>query len=314
MRFVGVLNRDGGTFKTMDMAAFAREAEAVFLARGHVLETRIVAGHEVAETLNRAAGEPGIEVLLAGGGDGTISSAAEVAFRTGIPLAVLPAGTMNLFARTLGLPQDLHAALEALAEGGLGKADIATANGRPFVHQFGVGVHARLVRIRDGLTFHGRIGKMLASVRAVGGTILRPPRFEAQIETASGTERWEASGIEISNNPMGDWHIPYADAADQGVLGVYIARPMSEWELARLLVAVVIGRWREHPDVSEREVRDVVLTFPKRKRSALAVIDGELIRLEPRVHLKVHPAGLNVIVPAGRLEGGRSLVDGGLAQ
>ncbi|MBI4045278.1 MAG: diacylglycerol kinase family lipid kinase [Devosia nanyangense] len=314
MHFVAVLNKNGGTFRTTDMAAFRQEAVAVFARHGHTIDCRVVAGGEVTEALEVAADEEGVDVLLAGGGDGTISTAAEVAFRTGKPLAVLPAGTMNLFARTLGIPLSLSDALETLASGQFGRADIATANGRPFVHQFGVGVHARLVRIRDGLTYHSRIGKMLASVRAVGATILRPPRFVAEMQTPRGLEKWEASGIEISNNPVGDWHIPYADTHDRGVLGVYVAKPMSEWALAKLMVAVLFGHWRTHPDVSEQEVREVVLTFPRRKRSAQAVIDGELIPLEPRVELKIHPAALTVIVPVGSLERSGALVDGGLPQ
>jgi diacylglycerol kinase family enzyme len=62
-------------------------------------------------------------------------------------------------------------------------------------------------------------------------------------------------------------------------------------------VLVPIGRWKGHPRVSEREVTEVTLTFPRRKRSAQAVIDGELIPLEPHVHLETHPGALNVFAP-----------------
>jgi electron transport complex protein RnfE len=68
-----------------------------------------------------------------------------------IVLAILPAGTMNLFARAMKVPLVLEEALEAIADGEVGAVDIATANGRPFVHQFSVGIHARLVRIREKL-------------------------------------------------------------------------------------------------------------------------------------------------------------------
>jgi diacylglycerol kinase family enzyme len=205
---------------------------------------------------------------------------------------------MNLFARALQLPQDLEAALEALAGGEVRAVDIATANGTPFVHQFGVGIHARLVRIRNGFTYRSRIGKMWASVRAVSGAIVNPPRFALEIATPAGREKRVASGIAVSNNPAGDGHIPYADELDQGVLGVYIARPMSSWALLKLLVQVLVGHWRRHPAVLEREVTELVLSFPRRKRSARAVIDGELIELESQVEIKVHPGALRVLAPA----------------
>lgn len=301
MHFIGVFNRDGGTFRTTDMEAFCARAGEILGAYGHTLECRPVAGDGIAAALEQAAADAGQGVLLAGGGDGTISTAAEIAFRTGVVLAVLPAGTMNLFARALKLPQDLEGALDALAGGEVKSVDIATANGRCFVHQFGVGIHARLVRIRDELTYRSRLGKMWASVRAVGGAVIDPPRFAVEIETPAGREKRVASGIAVSNNPAGEGHIPYADALDQGLLGVYIAKPMSSWALLRLLMRVLIGRWRSHPAVLEKEVTELTLAFPRRKRSARAVIDGELIDLEPRIDIEIHPGALRVLAPVSLL-------------
>jgi diacylglycerol kinase family enzyme len=297
VHFIGVFNRDGGTFRTTDMDAFCARAKAILGEHGHTLECRTVAGADIVEALKAAARDAGDGVLLVGGGDGTISAAAEIAFGAGVVLAVLPAGTMNLFTRALGLPQDLEGALTALADGEVMAVDIATANGRSFIHQFGVGIHARLVRIRDELTYRSRFGKMLASVRAVASAIVNPPRFAVEIVTPAGRERRTASGIAVSNNPAGDGHIPYADALDQGLLGVYVAAPMSSRALLGLLIRVLVGRWRNHPAVLEKEVTELTLVFPRRKRSARAVIDGELIELDPTVEIEIHPRALKVIVP-----------------
>jgi len=154
MRVIGVFNRDGGTFRTTDMEAFARRAMEIFAAHGQSLETRVVAGDELVDELRDAAGRA--DLLLAGGGDGTISAAAAAAYRKGIPLAVLPAGTMNLFARSLSVPLNLDDALDALAGGEVRSVDIATANGRPFIHQFSVGIHPKLVKLRETLSYRSR--------------------------------------------------------------------------------------------------------------------------------------------------------------
>ena len=151
MRVIGVFNRDGGTFKTTDMDAFAATAVEVFAAHGHALEVRVVDGKNLIAELKRAASDG--QMLVAGGGDGTISAAASVAYEAGIPLGVLPAGTMNLFARSLGLPLRPDEALEAIAGGGLQRVDIATVNGRPFIHQFSVGIHPKLVKLRGQLSY-----------------------------------------------------------------------------------------------------------------------------------------------------------------
>jgi diacylglycerol kinase family enzyme len=297
MRYVGVFNRDGGTFRTMDLDAFCAEATTLLAEHGHSFDCRVVAGKDVAKALLEAARSGAVDVLLAGGGDGTISSAAEVAFGAGVPLAVLPAGTMNLFARALGIPLDLRAALVTLASGELASVDIATANGRPFIHQFGVGIHARLVRIRAGMIYRSRWGKMLASLRAIASAIVNPPRFETTIRTKSGSETRHVSGVSVSNNILGEGHTPYADKLDDGVLGVYIARPMSAFALAALAAGILVGRWKTHPMVSEMEAEEVTLRFPKRKSGAQAVVDGELIRLDREVILRIHPLALKVIIP-----------------
>lgn len=301
MRVIGVLNRDGGTFKTTDMAAFAERAVAIFAAHGHTLEPRIVAGAQLLYELTMAASEA--EVLLAGGGDGTISAAAAVAYRQGIPLAVLPAGTMNLFARSLRIPLNLDAALEALAGGEFKQVDIATANGRPFVHQFSVGLHPKLVKLRNALTYKSRIGKMIASTRASSGVILNPPNFRAEIKTRGGTlESRRVAGISVSNNPLDEGHLPLADRLDRGVLGIYIIPPLTPRSLARLSLGILRGRFKSLPEVIDEEAREVSIRFPRKTSTASAVLDGELVDLADRIELKIHPGGLTVMVPRAAAE------------
>ncbi len=236
-------------------------------------------------------------MILAAGGDGTISSAAGIAFSSGKPLAVLPAGTMNLFARSLGLPNDLHAAVEAIARGQIEKIDIATANDRPFVHQFGVGVHARLVRIRDQMTYNSRVGKMMASLRAVTAAAVNPPRFEVRIENDGTPQKQTVSGVVVSNNRLDNAPVPIAERLDQGQLGVYVAAPMQTSDLFGLFIDLLLSRWRDNALITESRAREIVLTFPQRKGGVKAVVDGELIDLDREVVIRIHPQALSVLRP-----------------
>lgn len=297
MKVRAILNRDGGTLRTTDLDALCGRAVELFGRHGHQLECRIVAGSSVEAELDAAAADPAVDAVVAGGGDGTISAAAASAFRSGKPLGVLPAGTMNLFARALGMPLDLDAALVAIAAGAVSKVDIATANGRPFVHQFGVGIHARLVRIRNGMVYRSRVGKMLASLRAIFASAVNPPRFEVELHAEKGELRLTATGVAISNNPLDESPVPIAETLDSGVLGVYVAKSVTTNELLSLVLDVMTGRWRANPAVRETEVRDLVLRFPRRKRGTHAVVDGELIDLESEVTLEIHPGALSVIRP-----------------
>jgi diacylglycerol kinase family enzyme len=295
MRIVGVFNRDGGSLKTMDADAFAARAVDVFGAQGHELDVRVVRGAEVSAALDKA-GEAG-EALLAAGGDGTVSSAARVAYKRGIPLGVLPAGTMNLFARSLGIPPALDAALTALAAGAIETVDIATANGKPFVHQFSVGIHPKLVRLRDRLAYRSRVGKMLASGRASMGVLFNPPNFVAEVSTSRGVESWRLAGISISNNPLDEGHLPLADRLDRGVLGIYLLKPLTAGTAMSLAFGLVRGKFRSLPEVIDREAREATIRFPRKKAGALAVMDGELMKLPDRIDLKIQPGALKVLVP-----------------
>jgi len=296
MRVVGVLNRNGGTLKTTDLAALTSRAVAIFAGAGHELEVRVVGGSELIPELERAAREA--EVLLAGGGDGTISAAAAIAFRQGVPLAVLPAGTMNLFARSLGIPLALDAALHALAGGTIAEADIATVNGRPFVHQLSVGIHPKLIRLRESLSYRSRVGKMIASGRAALGVMFNPPSFSAEIKTPEGVETRRLAGISISNNPLDEGHLPIPDRLDRGVLGIYLVKPLTQRDLAQLAFGLVRGKFRSLPQVIDREAAEATISFPRRKHGALAAVDGELMPLPKQLELKIVPRGLRVIVPA----------------
>ena len=296
MRVVGVLNRNGGTLKTTDLAALTSRAVAIFAGAGHELEVRVVGGSELIPELERAAREA--EVLLAGGGDGTISAAAAIAFRQGVPLAVLPAGTMNLFARSLGIPLALGAALHALAGGTIAEADIATVNGRPFVHQLSVGIHPKLIRLRESLSYRSRVGKMIASGRAALGVMFNPPSFSAEIKTPEGVETRRLAGISISNNPLDEGHLPIPDRLDRGVLGIYLVKPLTQRDLAQLAFGLVRGKFRSLPQVIDREAAEATISFPRRKHGALAAVDGELMPLPKQLELKIVPRGLRVIVPA----------------
>ncbi|UXN64279.1 diacylglycerol kinase family protein [Phyllobacterium sp. A18/5-2] len=195
MKVHAVFNRDGGTFRTMDMTLFSETARTIFEKHGHTFESEVVAGKDIIKALKNVAAEAGEHVLMAGGGDGTISAAADVAWKAGVPLAVLPAGTMNLFARALKIPLELNAALESLAGGTIQAVDISTANEESFVHQFSIGFQPQIIKLRNTLEFRSRWGKRLASLRAFAKVMGNPPQFDVSLNI---------DGVPIEANGFGD--------------------------------------------------------------------------------------------------------------
>ena len=295
MKYVAVLNEEGGTLLTMDVDQFAREIARVFEEAGHTISILRTDNKHLVQTLETAASDA--EAMLVAGGDGTVSAASTVAIRSKVALAVLPAGTMNLFARSLSIPLDLNSAMTALANGGIAKVDVGWANDRSFIHQFSVGMHPSLLRHRKRFEYKSRLGKLFASIRATLAAIRKPPVFEADIQTPDGSSRRRVSGIFVSNNPFEEGHLPYATELSSGVLGLYVAAPMTTVQWLKLCISVIVGRWKANSFVSESSVKSVTLTFPRRRKRNFASIDGELIELDTTVRLKIVSGEMNVVVP-----------------
>lgn len=297
MRAVAVLNRDGGTFKTTDMQAYCGALQDAFAAEGRDLDCRPTRGENIVGALEEAAADDRCDVLIAGGGDGTVSAATAIAWKSGKTLGILPAGTMNMFARALGLPLDLVEAAGALARAEESACDIATANGRPFVHQFSVGMQPRIIRDRNNFEYYSRFGKMLAGLRATLATFHRPPSFPAAITFGEQSTNGRYSLIIVSNNIYGEGHLPYADDLTGGVLGLGLAEPLKSHQNLQLIADFLVGNWRQNPDFDMHPADEVTLVFPKLKRNARATVDGELVPLEREVTLKIHPGALKVLKP-----------------
>lgn len=300
MRFQGVLNRGGGTLRTMDVEAFAEAARRTLEAAGHTARFDLVEGEAMVEALSEAAQAVDADVVMAGGGDGTISAAAGALMNSDKALAILPAGTMNLFARGLGIPLGLEAAVAAFAGGRVQPIDIATANGRPFVHQFSVGMHSELIRRREEMNYSSRPGKIRASVVAALATAVRPPRIRFRLGLPSAEIATVASSLSVSNNVFGDGPLPVAARPDGGELGVYIARAHRGGEIVRILIGFATGRWKQDAAIEMHTAPRVVLRVDRAGRGFQCAIDGELLPLEASTEIVIHPHALKVLLPAGK--------------
>jgi len=148
-----------------------------FLAAGLHATIELAHGGDeiVAAVGNAVARRP--PLIVAGGGDGTVSTVAGALVDTGIVFGVLPLGTLNHFARDLGVPLELADAVAVLAQGEPGRVDVGEVNGRIFVNNSSLGVYPRIVRLRERYGSRGP-GKWLAALWATL-TVLRRHPFAA---------------------------------------------------------------------------------------------------------------------------------------
>lgn len=129
--------------------------------------------------------------------------------------------------------------------------------------------------------------------------MFNPPEFEVEFEAAGMRERRWVSAISVSNNPFGENVLLYADNLRSGELGFYTAKPLKPLGVARLAIDMLRGKVRENADVMVMHPAEVHLHFPKLRRKANCVMDGELSPLARDVSLRLHPRELKVLVKQG---------------
>ena len=295
-RLVALVNGLSGSMRGRDPDAFCASIVERFSALG--CDVRTVRIDRLGQPVEDIARDARADVLMAAGGDGTASAVAGVAHRTGAVFAVLPGGTMNLYSQTLGIPLDLDEAVEALAGGDFAKADIAFANDRAFLNQYTLGFQPLASKLRERMEYASRWGKMWATARCMGQVALTPPRFRVRLTLDGGEPRdYRLSNLSVSNNPLGEGHMPHADTFDGGRLGVYRTDPLTTRETFGLLADFVVGRWAQNEAVHVETAREVRIEMLSRPRSRRAAIDGELVPLPKITKIRIESGALSVLVP-----------------
>jgi YegS/Rv2252/BmrU family lipid kinase len=242
----------------------------------------------------RAAVAADVDLLLASGGDGTITACAAAVADSGIPLAVLPAGTGNLLARNLGLPLELDEALRVALTGTNRQLDVGCANGRPFLVMAGLGFDARIM---DGTSepLKKRMGWAAYVLSGLRYLQDRPVRVTLRADSARPLRR-RASAVIIGNVGSLQGGVPLLPDANpgDGLLDAVVltARGLTAW-LA--LAAHVLTRQRATSRLARVTFRELRVDVG---RSQPWQIDGEVIGRTQRLVVSVADGKLLIRVPA----------------
>lgn len=260
------------------------------------IQIHLISRGDKVEQIVRQALQGGVAAVGAAGGDGTINSVASALVGTPVPLVVIPFGTLNHFARDLGIPTQPTQALD-LFETGVSKAiDVGEVNGFYFLNNSSVGLYPSLVRQRD--KYKERLGKWLAFGLA-GWNVLRHPRlWHIRLVIDGQTQDLKVGIVFFSNNradmsPLLAGHRPRLDGQ---ILDSYVVKAASPLELLRVAASFLRNRLEQSPLVTRTEVSEATL-YTHRRRLRVAC-DGEVHRLTSPLHYRIRPASLLVKVPA----------------
>jgi len=237
----------------------------------------------------------GVDLVLASGGDGTITACASGVAGSGIPLGVLPSGTGNLLARNLGVPLDINEALSVALTGAEQRVDMGVVNGRPFVVMAGLGFDAEMLAgTGEGLKRRaGWVAYVLTALRHLWD---RPTRVVLRADGGPSLRRW-SSGVIVGNVGTLQANIRLLpDAApDDGVLDVAV---LTAWGLIGWLglAADVLLLRRKTTRLTRLTCRDLVVRC---RRPRPWEVDGEVIGSASELRVSLKPGDLLVRVPAG---------------
>jgi diacylglycerol kinase family enzyme len=274
----------------------AERLKEIFAEAGR--EAKIVlatGGAEITAAMRRAV-EGGCEVLVAGGGDGTISSGASALIGRDIPLGVLPLGTLNHFAKDLGIPLDLDEAAKVVLEGVVCKVDVGEVNGRIFLNNSSLGVYPALVRLREKYRATFR-GKWIAALWA-GLTVLRRRPFMAVRIVAEGEAIVRRTPfVFVGNNEyrMVGLNPGARESLATGRLALYVLNAEQRPGLLRLTWEVLLKGAERVKEVDLITVEEA--TVETRRHRLQVAADGEVFTLEAPLSYRLKPGALRVYVP-----------------
>jgi len=236
----------------------------------------------------------GVDRLIVGGGDGTLGTVASRLALSPVRFGVIPLGTANDFARTLGIPSDLHRAAEIAAGSHVRPIDMARANGCYFLNVASIGLSVATTRLMSNRLkrWFGPAAYAFAGAMAFA----RHPTFHARLDSPGGSSELRIHQLVVGNGRFygGGVLVSGGSTLDDGTLAIYTLGARGRWTLLRTVALLRLGIPLDRPgDIFLQSPEVFVTTQPQ----GLAVnLDGE-IRTRTPVRFSVVPGAIQVLTP-----------------
>jgi len=295
-----ILNNRSGT---RDKRALAGRIESFLAERGVMPRIHVTTSGTQVPLLARQAANGDADIIVAGGGDGTIATVAEHVAGTTKALGVLPLGTFNYFAKNLGIPLELDSALDVLVGGGSVAVDVGEVNGNLFLNNSSIGLYPAVLERREST--YRRFGRsQLSAYLSVLQVLIQPPGFLNLSISADGhllARRTPLLFIGTNAFQMDSFGIVGRDCLDNRKLTLYVTRPLGALGLLRLAVRAFVRGLRGAREF-EAICAEEILVGMRRRRVHVAM-DGEVRAIETPLRYRMRRGALRVIVPTLRRDG-----------
>jgi YegS/Rv2252/BmrU family lipid kinase len=292
-RALAVLNPVAGSYESR---AVQQVIEHHFPAAGIVCAIHEAGSSVPVTEVVRAALDRGCDLIVAAGGDGTVSAVASGLTGSDVPLGIIPLGTANVLARELGIPVDPEGACRLLAgPNATTRIDAMRVGRECYFTQIGVGIDALMIRDtrREHKRRFGRLAYVWTALTRLIG--FQPHRFTITIDGRQRRRR--ASEVVVANSgtlgqPPFRWGPDVRP--DDGRLDICVIRARHLLDYLKLSWYVITGQHRRSPNIRYFEARQTVTIAARRPLPVQG--DGEIIGDTP-VAVEVVPQAVAVIVP-----------------
>jgi diacylglycerol kinase family enzyme len=289
-----IVNGAAGTVQREDVKG---TLEAAFATHGVRVEVHAArSGAEIVALAERAvAARP--RAIIAAGGDGTLNAVASVVAGTGIALGVLPLGTLNHFAKDLGIPLDVDGAASTIAANHTADVDVGEVNGQVFINNSSLGLYPQIVRHRESQQRRLGRGKWPALAWATFMAVRRSAFMTVRLKLDEQESIYRTTFVFIGNNDyvMEGFDIGKRERLDRGRLSLYVSHRRGRWGLLLLALRALFHRLQAR-DFDALTAQSIVVET--RRRALHVATDGEVCTLPTPLEYRIRPGALRVLVPA----------------
>nr|WP_176439078.1 diacylglycerol kinase family protein [Puniceibacterium sediminis] len=280
-----------------DKQDVARQMEAAFARHPGRFELRMMEkGAGVADSCARAM-KDGFGIIVAAGGDGTISGIAGQLAGSGRRMGIVPQGTFNFVARGLGIPEDIDAAVDLIATGTARPFPVGEVNGEIFLNNASLGIYPQILKEREGT--YKRWGRsQLAAHWSVLMTFLSfrsPVRMKVRVGGKEIRARTPLAFVARSAYQLEHYGLDGADCIRNGEFALFLLPDVSRWQL--LLSALKLANKGMQSKRDFELIRGSDIEIETTKGSQLVAMDGERVRMTAPFRFRMHEDALHVIAP-----------------
>jgi diacylglycerol kinase family enzyme len=295
LRYHVVLNANSGTALTLGVTPemLIERFEAIGAAATIDARRDVSMADRIA-----TARESDAEVIVAAGGDGTVTALAEALTDTERQLAILPLGTANMLARDLHIPLDIDGWFAALQGMEPKRIDVGCVNGKMFLHKVVIGLIPALAAGREHMRGKRSPMAVLAFGRYFFRRIIRARRMAVEIRPRGGEPRIarvQALAVASNSYAEGLGQFFSRPALDQGHLTLYTLGHLNVGDFFQLTAGMFLGNWQKH-DALNVEIIDAVRIRSHRKLLKV-MLDGEIETLHTPLDFSLRPQALIVMAP-----------------